>query len=173
MKYHISVNGQTMGPFEPEELINQCGLTMNSFVWNETMTDWQPASSVRELVDLLNAQNQTARPPMNQQQVYQQPVRQQPVYQQPARQQPVYQQPVQQQPSYQQPSYQQPVNYATDEVQNLPAAGAGLIIVSFLIPIAGVIGYFVKKDKVSNPGAYLIAALIGFITWFVLQMAME
>ena len=58
MKYHISVNGQTMGPFEPEELINQCGLTMNSYIWNETMTDWQLASSVRELVDLLNAKNQ-------------------------------------------------------------------------------------------------------------------
>lgn len=147
MKYHISVNGQTMGPFEPEQLVNQCGLTMNSYVWNETMTGWQLVSTVRELVDLLNAQSQPARPPMNRQ---------------------VYQQPVQQQPAY-----QQSVSYATDELQNLPAAGAGLIIVSFLIPIAGVIGYFVKKDKVSNPGAYLIAALIGFITWFVLQMAME
>ena len=147
MKYYISVNGQTLGPFEPDELINQCGLTMNSYVWNETMTGWQLASTVRELVDLLNAQSQPARPPMNWQ---------------------VYQQPVQQQPAY-----QQSVSYATDELQNLPAAGAGLIIVSFLIPIAGVIGYFVKKDKVSNPGAYLIAALIGFITWFVLQMAME
>lgn len=136
-----------MGPFEPEELINQCGLTMNSYVWNETMTNWQLASTVRELVDLLNAQNQPARPPMNQQ---------------------VYQQPMQQQPAY-----QQSISYANDEVQNLPAAGVGLIFVSFLIPIAGVIGYFIKKNKVSNPGAYLIAALIGFITWFVIQMAME
>lgn len=58
MKYHISVNGQTMGPFEPEQLVNQCGLTMNSYVWNETMTGWQLASTVRELVDLLNAKNQ-------------------------------------------------------------------------------------------------------------------
>lgn len=59
MKYHISVNGQTMGPFEPEQLINQCGLTMNSYVWNETMTGWQLASTVRELVDLLNAKRQS------------------------------------------------------------------------------------------------------------------
>lgn len=34
---------------------------------------------------------------------------------------------------------------------------------SFLIPIVGVVCYFVQKDKVENPNSYLIAALCGFI----------
>lgn len=42
-------------------------------------------------------------------------------------------------------------------------AGIFALIVSFLIPIAGVIIYFIEKDKVSNPSAYLKCALAGFI----------
>ena len=41
-------------------------------------------------------------------------------------------------------------------------AGILALICSFLFPIVGVIIYFVNKDKVSNPSAYLIAAAIGF-----------
>jgi hypothetical protein len=34
---------------------------------------------------------------------------------------------------------------------------------SFLIPIVGVVCYFVQKQKVENPNSYLVAALCGFI----------
>lgn len=85
MKYYIAQNGQPVGPFEPNELL-QHGLTNDTQVWNESMTGWMPASQVPELTPLLT------------QQTYQQ-------YQQPVQQAP--QQP--QQPQYaQQPAYQQP-----------------------------------------------------------------
>ena len=40
-------------------------------------------------------------------------------------------------------------------------AGCLAIGISFLIPIVGVIIYFVNKGKVKNPSAYLYAALGG------------
>lgn len=42
--------------------------------------------------------------------------------------------------------------------ENQEKAGVFAVICSFLIPIVGVILYFVNKNKVSNPNAYLIAA---------------
>ena len=75
---------------------------------------------------------------------------QQPQYQQ----QPQYGQQYPQQPQYAQQPYGQ---------QTLPKAGTGLIIVSFLIPIVGLVLYFVKKKEVANPSAYLVAAIIGFV----------
>jgi len=52
MKYYIAQNGQPVGPMEATELL-QHGLTLNSQVWNESMTDWVLASQVPELVALL------------------------------------------------------------------------------------------------------------------------
>ena len=52
-----------------------------------------------------------------------------------------------------------------------PTEKAGIIgmIFSFLIPIVGVIMYFVQKGKVVNPGNYLWAALAGFVLGLILQ----
>ena len=47
------MNGQPVGPFEPNELLAQ-GLTGSTKVWNETMPNWTPASDVPELASLLN-----------------------------------------------------------------------------------------------------------------------
>ncbi|MBQ9591655.1 MAG: hypothetical protein IJR32_02295 [Paludibacteraceae bacterium] len=46
-------------------------------------------------------------------------------------------------------------------------AGILALIVSFVIPIAGVIIYFIQKDKVSNPTAYLKCALAGVIVGLI------
>ena len=48
---------------------------------------------------------------------------------------------------------------------------AGIIglIFSFLIPIVGVILYFVQKGKVANPASYLWAALAGFVLGLILN----
>ena len=42
--------------------------------------------------------------------------------------------------------------------ENQEKAGVFAVICSFLIPLVGVILYFVNKNKVANPSAYLIAA---------------
>ena len=77
MKYYLAVNGQPVGPYEPQELLQQ-GLTANSQVWNETMTGWQPAGQVPELAALLTqnvASQMPSQPnqPFPAQQQYQQP----------------------------------------------------------------------------------------------------
>ncbi len=108
MKYYIAENGKPVGPFEPQELLSH-GLTVNSLVWCESMSTWQPAGEVAELASFLGGRAQQPA-----QQPYQQPYQQQPAqqpyqqqsYQQPYQQQPYQQQPYQQQP-YQQPQYQQ------------------------------------------------------------------
>lgn len=115
MKYYIAQNGQPVGPFEPQELLQQ-GLTVNSQVWNESMTGWMAASQVPELASLLN---QGAAPQMPPQMHPQQPPMQQPAQPQQYAQ-PQYQQP---QPQYQQPQYQQP-QYAYGQPQQ-PQYGYG------------------------------------------------
>ena len=52
MKYYLNTNGQQGGPFELSELLIN-GLTPQSYVWNETMTNWAPAMQVPEVVALL------------------------------------------------------------------------------------------------------------------------
>lgn len=92
MKYYLNTNGQQGGPFELSELLIN-GLTPQSYVWNETMTNWAPAMQVPEVAALLQ-QQQPAPPAFNQQP----PIPPQPE----APQQPQY--------GYQQPQYgyQQP-----------------------------------------------------------------
>lgn len=48
-------------------------------------------------------------------------------------------------------------------------AGVLALIFSFLFPIVGVICYFVKKNDVVNPNAYLQAALVGFVVGLILN----
>ncbi len=55
MKYYIAENSQQAGPFEPYELL-QHGLTANSLVWCEGMSNWTSASQVPELMALLSGQ---------------------------------------------------------------------------------------------------------------------
>ena len=57
MKYYIAENGQPAGPFELNELLEH-GLTVNSQVWNESMTGWTAAGSVPEVMNLLRASSQ-------------------------------------------------------------------------------------------------------------------
>ena len=53
-----------------------------------------------------------------------------------------------------------------------PTEKAGIVgmIFSFLLPIVGVIMYFVQKDKVVNPANYLWCALAGFILGIILRV---
>lgn len=51
-KYYIVVDGLQAGPFDKETLISQ-GLTLTSLVWRQGMADWQQASEVDDLRDLL------------------------------------------------------------------------------------------------------------------------
>ena len=52
-----------------------------------------------------------------------------------------------------------------------PTEKAGILglVFSFLLPIVGVILYFVQKNKVINPNNYLWAALAGFILGCIFQ----
>lgn len=79
MKYYLNTNGQQGGPFELSELLIN-GLTPQSYVWNETMTNWAPAMQVPEVAALLQ-QQQPAPPTFDQQPpIPPQPEPQQPQY---------------------------------------------------------------------------------------------
>lgn len=53
MKYYIVENNQPVGPFEVEELVAK-GVTPNDLVWCEGMSQWSPASTVKEIMCALN-----------------------------------------------------------------------------------------------------------------------
>ena len=55
MKYYSAENDHHSGPFEPNELL-QHGLTVNSLVWCEGMSNWTSASQVPELMEVINRQ---------------------------------------------------------------------------------------------------------------------
>lgn len=65
MKYYLGNYGQQSGPFELNELIYN-GLTPQSLVWCETMTNWANAMQVPEVAALLQPQ----MPPQQPQQQY-------------------------------------------------------------------------------------------------------
>ena len=50
-------------------------------------------------------------------------------------------------------------------------AGILALVFSFLLPIVGIILYFVQKDKVQNRNAYLFAALAGIVVGTILRLA--
>ena len=115
-------------------------------------------------------QQQPYAQPQYDQQQPQQPYQQPQYGQQPQQpyQQPQYgqQQPYAQQP-YQQPQYgqqpQQPYQQSGTDV-----ASTGMKILCFLIPIVGLVLYFVEKDKNPNKAKTLLkCAIIGFIVGFV------
>lgn len=55
--------------------------------------------------------------------------------------------------------------------EKIEKAGVFALICSFIMPIVGVICYFVNKSKVENASAYLWAALAGVVVGFVLNLA--
>lgn len=62
MKYFLMNNGaRQSGPLELNELLGN-GLTPQSYVWNETMSNWLPAMQVPEVAAMLNTQQ---FPPMS------------------------------------------------------------------------------------------------------------
>lgn len=106
MQYYIVRNGQQAGPFDVDQLTAE-GLTPQTLVWCEGMTQWQPAHEIAE-VSALFAYNQPPTqpiPPQPQQPTYSAPVQGQPLYGQP--QQPAYGQ----QPIYGQPQQPMPETY--------------------------------------------------------------
>lgn len=81
---------------------------------------------------------------------------------------PAYQPPQYQAPQYQAPVYQQP--YQAQPVADVPSGGMKLL--SFCIPLVGLILYLTWKDqKPISAKAMGKAALIGFIVSFVLSIA--
>ncbi|MDE6296861.1 MAG: GYF domain-containing protein [Muribaculaceae bacterium] len=128
MQYYIIVNGSQLGPYSIEELRYQ-GLTPESMVWREGLSEWVAASTLAELSAILYDMN-AAQAVQNPAPAPQQPVNQYPDYnngynqpatpqygapQQPAApqygapQQPVQQYGAPQQPYQQYNEYGQPV----------------------------------------------------------------
>lgn len=128
-----------------------------------------------EKIAAQNAASQPAAPPQQQ-------------YQQPQPQQQYYQPPVQQeQPQYYQPpggegqpfnsgSYQQQQQtyqgYAQVPYSQPDKTKVGLVIVSFLFPLVGIILFFSKRKKTPKAArSYLIASLISFAIQFYAAMS--
>lgn len=55
---------QQSGPFELNDLLGN-GLTPQSYVWNETMSNWLPAMQVPEVAAMLNTQQRPSMPVNN------------------------------------------------------------------------------------------------------------
>jgi hypothetical protein len=49
----VAANGQTQGPFTPEQLGRSGLLRADTLVWTAGMPDWQPAAGVASLAALL------------------------------------------------------------------------------------------------------------------------
>ena len=82
MKYYIYRNDRQEGPYEAQTIINM-RLSSDTYVWNETMSDWQPISTVPELLSQVPAppyQPNYGRPNYGQQPNYGQPNYGQPNY---------------------------------------------------------------------------------------------
>ena len=72
-----------------------------------------------------------------------------------------------QNPNQQYPNQQYP--YIPNQHQPKEKAGCWGICGSFLIPILGVILFFVQKDKVEDSKPYLYAGIAGFVVGLVLN----
>jgi membrane protease subunit (stomatin/prohibitin family) len=58
IQYSVSVNGQTAGPFNLQQLqqmVQNGQLTQNTYVWKQGMSGWEVAGSVQELASLFGA----------------------------------------------------------------------------------------------------------------------
>jgi|GEM_PF-209836 len=52
MDFYLIINGKQEGPFPKDELINK-GITPETEVWTDGMSDWTPAADVPELTDVM------------------------------------------------------------------------------------------------------------------------
>lgn len=67
ISYSVSVNGQTAGPFNLEQLqqmVQNGQLTENTHVWRQGMAAWEIAANVQELVNLFGAVPPPPPPPL-------------------------------------------------------------------------------------------------------------
>jgi membrane protease subunit (stomatin/prohibitin family) len=67
ISYSVSVNGQTAGPFNLEQLqqmVQNGQLTENTHVWKQGMAAWEIATNVQELVNLFGAVPPPPPPPL-------------------------------------------------------------------------------------------------------------
>lgn len=67
IQYSVSVNGQTSGPFNWQQLLQmiQNGqLTKNTYVWKQGMSGWELAGNVQELANLFGAVPPLPPPPV-------------------------------------------------------------------------------------------------------------
>ena len=67
MLYYYALGGKQLGPVEEGQLVAM-GVTRNTLVWCEGMTEWQPAGSVAALQYLFDPVVQTPPPPSQPQQ---------------------------------------------------------------------------------------------------------
>jgi len=66
LKFHVSVNGQQMGPFDMNalrQMVSQNQLTKKTYVWREGMSGWQFAEQVPEIMALFGAVPPPPPPP--------------------------------------------------------------------------------------------------------------
>lgn len=132
MKYYIYRNDRQEGPYEAQTIINM-RLSNDTYVWNETMSDWQPISSVLEL------QPQVPAAPAYQ-----------PSYQQPSYQQPSYGP----QPNYgPQPAYGSQPAYAQGPSSGYPCPSTHMalaIITTIMCCLPTGIVAIMKSSKVES-----------------------
>jgi hypothetical protein len=58
IQYSVSVNGQTAGPFnwqQLQQMVQNGQLTKNTHVWKQGMAGWEVAGNVQELTNLFGA----------------------------------------------------------------------------------------------------------------------
>ncbi|MDR0756157.1 MAG: SPFH domain-containing protein [Puniceicoccales bacterium] len=66
IQYNISVNGQTSGPFnwqQLQQMVQSGQLTRESYVWKQGMSNWEVAGNVPELLSLFNVVSPPPPPP--------------------------------------------------------------------------------------------------------------
>ncbi|HPX76637.1 MAG TPA: SPFH domain-containing protein [Bacteroidales bacterium] len=66
IQYSVSVNGQTAGPFnwqQLQQMVQNGQLTKNTYVWKQGMADWELAGNVQELANLFEAVPPPPPPP--------------------------------------------------------------------------------------------------------------
>ncbi len=62
--------------------------------------------------------------------------------------------------------------YIEEKKEQEPKTSVGLVILSFLIPLAGIIIFFVKRKNSKKPARnYLIAALIGWLLNIIVDLS--
>ncbi len=63
MEYYIASNGQNLGPYTVEQLVQQ-RITPDTMLWAQGMPNWAPASQIPELKQLFTGANPSGVPPM-------------------------------------------------------------------------------------------------------------